>query len=103
MIIHGTEDSTIPIEHGAGLYAAIHEDFKAEPFWAMGMGHNDMDYNFDPLIESLLRFLDEYMVEYLGKEHKKKRKSDKGGAAASSSSKLSITTPLHARPRSFYT
>lgn len=101
MIIHGTEDSTIPIEHGAGLYAAIHEDYKAEPFWAMGMGHNDMDYNFDPLIESLLRFLDEYMVEFLGKEHKKKRKSDKG--TTSSSSKLSSTTPLHARARSFYT
>jgi len=73
MVIHGTEDSTIPIEHGTSLFAGIDEEFKAEPFWALGKGHNDMDYNFDPLIERLTSFLQEYLDEFICKEKKKKK------------------------------
>lgn len=85
MVIHGTEDSTIPIEHGTSLYACIEEEFKAKPFWALGKGHNDMDYNFDPLIERLQLFLQEHMGDYLCKEKKKKKFNLKGVISASSS------------------
>jgi len=77
MVIHGTEDSTIPIEHGTSLYELINEDYKAEPFWALGKGHNDMDYNFDPLIERLQRFLHDYLGSYISKDKKKKKVSMK--------------------------
>ena len=71
MIIHGTEDSTIPIEHGVALYEELHPRYRAEPFWVIGKGHNDMDYNFDPIIERLLEFI-EFHVEDSGADDKKK-------------------------------
>ena len=79
MIIHGTEDKMVPIEHGAALHAAIKEEYRAEPFWAMGKGHNDLDYNFDPYIESVKEYLSEYLGEYRSdrgeRRAKKKRRS----------------------------
>ena len=61
MIIHGTDDKTIPIDHGLALHNAIHESYKAEPYWVLGKGHNDLDYNFEPLIHKLNNFLDIYL------------------------------------------
>ena len=61
MIIHGTDDKTIPIDHGLALHNAIHESYKAEPYWALGKGHNDLDYNFEPLVNKLNNFLDIYL------------------------------------------
>lgn len=61
MIIHGTDDKTIPIDHGLALHNAIHESYKAEPYWVLGKGHNDLDYNFEPLVTKLNNFLDIYL------------------------------------------
>uniref|UniRef100_A0A7S3V3Z7 AB hydrolase-1 domain-containing protein n=2 Tax=Chaetoceros debilis TaxID=122233 RepID=A0A7S3V3Z7_9STRA len=61
MIIHGADDKTIPIEHGLALHNAIHESYKAEPYWVLGKGHNDLDYNFEPLVNKLNDFLDIYL------------------------------------------
>ena len=69
----------IPIDHGAALHEAIEERYRAEPFWALGKGHNDLDYNFDPFIDRVSAFLDEYLGDYKSRSKsrgKKKRKSD---------------------------
>ncbi len=67
----------IPIEHSAALHEAIDERYRVEPFWAMGKGHNDMDYNFDPFIERVKDFLCDYVGDtYVEKRRKKKRRSE---------------------------
>ena len=79
MIIHGTEDKMIPIEHSAALLEAIPQQFRAEPFWVMGKGHNDMDYNFEPFIQRVKEFLSDNFIDYkdrMEKKGKKKRRSD---------------------------
>ena len=64
----------VPIAHGAALHEAIKEEYRAEPFWAMGKGHNDMDYNFEPYIESVKEFLSEYLGEFTCSEKKARKK-----------------------------
>ena len=64
MLIHGTEDKIIPISHATALNEAIREEYRAEPFWVMGKGHNDIDYNFAPYVDSVTDFLYEYLGEY---------------------------------------
>ena len=75
LIIHGTEDKTIPIEHSAALHAALDERFRVEPFWAMGKGHNDMNYNFDPFIDKVTEFLYDHVggIRVETKDKKKRR------------------------------
>ena len=42
-IIHGTEDGIVPFYHGKGLFNALPDTSKATPFWAKGVGHNDIE------------------------------------------------------------
>jgi fermentation-respiration switch protein FrsA (DUF1100 family) len=68
LIVHGTDDRTIPMTHGVGLYDEIPSDFRAKPYWVLGKGHNDLDYSsFDPLVVKLTDFLDEHLAEFKGR------------------------------------
>jgi hypothetical protein len=40
MIIHGTEDMIVPLEHSLQLYAKLQNQH--EPYWVEGAGHNDV-------------------------------------------------------------
>lgn len=64
LIVHGTDDRVIPLSHGIGLYDALGDRIKAKPYWAIGRGHNDLDYNFEPMVNSLNEFLDQYLGQY---------------------------------------
>lgn len=64
MIIHGTEDNTVPISHGEHLYESIEDCYKAKPYWVLGKGHNDLDYSSDPLIQRLHDYLRNYLGDY---------------------------------------
>ncbi len=77
MIIHGTDDKMIPIEHGAALHEALLEEYRAEPFWAIGKGHNDMDYNFEPYILKVKEYLRDYVEEPPEHTVERKRKKKK--------------------------
>ena len=41
------------MSHGTGLYDALGDHVKAKPYWAIGKGHNDLDYNFEPMVNCL--------------------------------------------------
>jgi len=40
LIIHGTEDEVVPLEHGESLYEACQNP--VDPLWIEGYGHNDL-------------------------------------------------------------
>ncbi|CAK4620478.1 hypothetical protein LEN26_016305 [Aphanomyces euteiches] len=42
LIIHGKDDTEIGIHHGHGLYSALPESSRVEPFWVNNRGHNDI-------------------------------------------------------------
>ena len=43
-LVHGTKDEIVPFSHGKALYDALPEACRTvEPFWAEGMGHNNID------------------------------------------------------------
>jgi len=42
MIIHGKEDQEVDWSHGVGLYNAIPDHFKRDPWWVPGRGHNNI-------------------------------------------------------------
>uniref|UniRef100_A0A7S4I6B9 Serine aminopeptidase S33 domain-containing protein n=1 Tax=Odontella aurita TaxID=265563 RepID=A0A7S4I6B9_9STRA len=57
-IIHGTEDEIVPFYHGENLYKAVSEHCAAMPFWAEGMGHNDIEVKMPTAyIKRLYRFI----------------------------------------------
>jgi hypothetical protein len=66
LIIHGKEDTVIPIQHGLDLYHAIPAYCVADCYWVQGKGHNDLDYNYDPLIHTLDEFLEHNLNKYMG-------------------------------------
>lgn len=58
LVLHGTEDSIVPIKHGRKLFQALPNHHAAESLWIEGMGHNDIDQESESaIIESLRRFL----------------------------------------------
>ena len=42
MIIHGTNDELIPIQHAKKLYSKLREKYRAGGIWVQGAGHNDI-------------------------------------------------------------
>jgi Predicted hydrolases or acyltransferases (alpha/beta hydrolase superfamily) len=86
LIIHGTDDRTIPFEHGIGLYDAIPVEVRAKPFWMIGKGHNNIDYNSDQLIESLSAYLEQHVPLYRTKK-------------PSSGFKRKLSSKIESRPR----
>ena len=42
-VIHGTEDAVVPFHHGQKLYEALPPKYRAPPFWARNLGHNDIE------------------------------------------------------------
>jgi len=42
-VIHGTEDAVVPFHHGQKLYEALPPKYRAPPFWAKNLGHNDVE------------------------------------------------------------
>ena len=42
-VIHGTEDAVVPFHHGQKLYEALPPKYRAPPFWAKNLGHNDIE------------------------------------------------------------
>lgn len=44
-IIHGDEDEQVGFRHGVGLQEAVPEQYKTEPWWVKGGGHNDIVFN----------------------------------------------------------
>jgi len=62
--VHGTDDKTIPMTHAVDLHDALPSFCRAKPYWVIGKGHNNLDYNFDPLIMKLNQFLEEHVGEY---------------------------------------
>ena len=75
LIVHGTDDRTIPMSHGLGLYDALNDRYKVQPFWVIGKGHNDLDYNFGPLIRKLNAFLEEHLPEYMARKAPNKKRN----------------------------
>ena len=55
LVIHGTADQLIPVEHGKKLVAIIPN---AEGLWQEGVGHGFRPSEMDALIKSILLFLD---------------------------------------------
>mmetsp|Transcript_16092 Transcript_16092/g.20178 ORF Transcript_16092/g.20178 Transcript_16092/m.20178 type:complete len:297 (-) Transcript_16092:181-1071(-) len=41
-IMHGQDDTEIDWAHGVGLYNAVPDEFKREPWWVPGKGHNNI-------------------------------------------------------------
>lgn len=44
-LIHGTVDSVVPFSHGEAIQDSVQEKCKTTPFWALDMGHNDIEVN----------------------------------------------------------
>ena len=44
-IIHGSNDAIVPFYHGQTLFDALPDESKTVPFWARGVGHNNIEMN----------------------------------------------------------
>ena len=42
-VIHGTQDEVVPFHHGEQIYEALPPQYRAPPFWANNLGHNDIE------------------------------------------------------------
>ena len=54
----------IPYSNGKALYNALREECRVSPYWARGMGHNNID------IERAASF-QEYLIKYIALVSKK--------------------------------
>ncbi len=43
LVIHGTADEVVPFWNGESLFLAIPDEWKANPLWIHGAGHNDVE------------------------------------------------------------
>ena len=43
-VLHGSEDEVVPFWHGQQLYLATHKEWRYEPFWVKGAGHNNIEF-----------------------------------------------------------
>jgi len=58
LMVHGTVDEVVPFLHGKALYDTVPNDYKTAPFWAEGMGHNNIEAKMPrPFIKRLNKFL----------------------------------------------
>lgn len=42
-IIHGTKDEVVPYWHGDELLRSVPSEYRAQPFWVEGLGHNNIE------------------------------------------------------------
>jgi len=61
-IIHGTEDTVVPFSHGLELLNSFPEEFRTHPFWAEGLGHNNIEvFMREMFIQRCRHFLHRYV------------------------------------------
>lgn len=72
LLIHGTKDSIVPFNHSERMLQAVHEDFRADPLFIKGMGHNNVHASVRPLfIDRLRRYLDRHVTPHLQENQKR--------------------------------
>jgi hypothetical protein len=58
LILHGTADTIVPISHGISLHEQLLDNYRYPPFWAEGMGHNNIECDmWETYREKILQFL----------------------------------------------
>lgn len=62
LIIHGTKDDVVPFWHAPGLLKSIQPQFRAKPFYAEGMGHNNIESRKK---EEFLARISEFLYRYI--------------------------------------
>lgn len=68
LIIHGTEDNVVPFWHGQELLKKLKPECRAPPYFAAGMGHNNIEvHNKDEYVYRLTDFLHRYIPAMLSK------------------------------------
>jgi hypothetical protein len=67
LIIHGTDDKIVPFWHAHDLLASVPPQFRAYPFFAEGMGHNNVEVKMrDHYIATIQHFLGCYITSSSG-------------------------------------
>ena len=62
LIIHGTEDTVVPFSHGLELLNTFPEEIRTQPFWADGLGHNNIEiFLREMFIQRCRHFLQRYV------------------------------------------
>ena len=62
LIIHGTEDTVVPFSHGLELLNTFPEEYRTQPFWADGLGHNNIEiFLREMFIQRCRHFLQRYV------------------------------------------
>jgi fermentation-respiration switch protein FrsA (DUF1100 family) len=58
LVIHGTDDTEVPLKHGTELYEAVAPEWAHEPWWVTWAGHNDIEIKHrDEYISRLCGFI----------------------------------------------
>jgi abhydrolase domain-containing protein 17 len=57
LVIHGTKDTVVPVEHGQLLYSLLSNPYP--PLWLEGAGHNDIEFHYGRELMATMR---EFMV-----------------------------------------
>jgi len=56
--MHGSKDTIVPINHGISLHEQLIDNYKYPPFWAEGMGHNNIECKmWSAYIEKIQQFM----------------------------------------------
>jgi len=95
-IMHGTEDGIVPFAHGKALYDALPSSCKSRPFWAQGMGHNNIEMDAPKLyVRRLMEFFQQIRMH-------EQMPAEKGQVLSSSGKRVDDTNfsppffiPLH--------
>ncbi|KAJ3449972.1 alpha/beta-hydrolases superfamily protein [Anaeramoeba flamelloides] len=75
MVIHGTDDPIIPINHGKRLYKLLPEKFDA--VWIKNAGHNNIESRFRPKFYFELNRFIQHITSQISNKKKKERKREK--------------------------
>lgn len=63
LIVHGTKDEVVPFWHGQELLQTLPAQCRAKPFWADGLGHNNIEvYLKKQYVEHMTNFLNNYVA-----------------------------------------
>ena len=63
LVIHGTRDNIVPFWHGDELLRSFSEEFRAQPYWVIGLGHNHIERErSEEYIQRISSFLQKYVI-----------------------------------------
>lgn len=72
LIIHGTNDDVVPFWHGDELLRSFRPQYRAQPYWVDGLGHNQIEHKRkEEYTKRVKSFIDKYVIPSIDRQSRK--------------------------------